>query len=97
MTTHEEHLATVSDRASHSVMQAAGRLTGPEHVHAAAVRRLEPPSEDADVEVMFAAATTGGILTSTTSSRAARWGRSRARWSVGRGSAGIARHPARPR
>lgn len=66
MTTHEEHLATVSDRASHSVMEAAGRLAGPGHVHAAAVRRLEPPRVGADVEVMFAAATTGGILTSTT-------------------------------
>lgn len=52
MTTHEERLAAVSDRASHSVMQAAGRLTGPEHVHAAAVRRLEPPRVGADSLVL---------------------------------------------
>lgn len=47
-------------------MEAACEMVGAENVHAAAARRLESPSEGAEVEVMFAAATTRGILTSTT-------------------------------
>lgn len=66
MTTHEEWFAALRDNPSRWVMEAACAMVGEENVHAATVRRLETPSEGADVEVMFAAATTGGILTSTT-------------------------------
>lgn len=66
MTTHDEWFAAVRDNPSRWVMEAACAMVGDENVHAATVRRLETPSDGADVEVMFAAATTGGILTSTT-------------------------------
>lgn len=66
MTTHDEWFATVRDNPSRWVMDAACAMVGAQNVHAATVQRLETPSDGADVKVMFAAATTGGILTSTT-------------------------------
>ena len=66
MTTHDEWFAAVRDNPSRWVMKAACEMVGAENVLAAAARKFIAPREDVQAEVMFAAATTGGILTSTT-------------------------------
>lgn len=66
MTKHEEWLAAVGDNTSRWVMKAACEMVGAANVLAAAARKFIAPREDVEAEVIFAAATTGGILTSTT-------------------------------